>query len=675
MNRHCVYGLTLSVLLLRNVALAAEPSRAAQTLDQRLDAIFGVQTFAEVALSPNGRWLAWVEVVSGSHAKTALGSAIHLLDLQAAQGTPRRLTGGDGRNTHAEQGLAWSPDSRRLAFLSDQAKAGQRQLYVADPAANQVRKLTNVVGHLTNPRFAPDDKTLAILFTENSPRATGPTEAAAPEVGVIGEHVYEQRLSLVDTETGKLRPLSPVDLHVFEYDWSPDGRQFVAIAAEGDGNNNWYIARLLTLDVASGKVRPLFEPKMQIAVPRWSPDGQTIAFLGGLMSDEGVNGGDIYLISASGGKARNLTPKLPMSVSWLAWQPGGQGLLLAAHADGASVIGRVDAETGKMERLWAGDETIAGEGGAMCLSLSRDQQTTALIRHSFTQPPEVWSGPIGAWTPRTVRNRDQQPHWGKVEKRHWKSDEWRIQGWLVYPQHYDPKQCYPMVVSIHGGPASAKRSAWPGTEFDFTLLSGDDYFVFFPNPRGSYGQGENFTQANVKDFGHGDLRDILAGVDDIVRTLSVDEKRLGVVGWSYGGFMTMWTVTQTQRFRAAVAGAGIANWQSYYGQNGIDQWLIPYFGASVYDDPAVYARSSPMQFIKQVRTPTLVLVGEHDLECPPPQSMEFWRALKRLGVRTQLAVYEKEGHRITRPEHRRDILQRSARWLNEELNRPAEAQR
>jgi dipeptidyl aminopeptidase/acylaminoacyl peptidase len=191
--------------------------------------------------------------------------------------------------------------------------------------------------------------------------------------------------------------------------------------------------------------------------------------------------------------------------------------------------------------------------------------------------------------------------------------------------------------------------------------------VFSPNPRGSYGQGEAFTRANVKDFGHGDLRDILAGVDHVVKTVPVDEKRIGVLGWSYGGFMTMWAVTQTNRFRLAVAGAGIANWHSYYGQNGIDQWLIPYFGASVYDDPEVYARSSPINFIKKVKTPTLVLVGEHDDECPAPQSYEFWRALRRLGVPTQLVVYPGEGHGIRQPDHRRDILRRTAQWLDREL--------
>jgi dipeptidyl aminopeptidase/acylaminoacyl peptidase len=199
------------------------------------------------------------------------------------------------------------------------------------------------------------------------------------------------------------------------------------------------------------------------------------------------------------------------------------------------------------------------------------------------------------------------------------------------------------------------------------LFSDAGYFVLLPNPRGSYGQGESFTEANIKDFGYGDLRDIVAGVKKVVAALPVDRERVGITGWSYGGYMTMWAVTQTDVFHAAVAGAGIANWQSYYGENGIDQWMIPYFGASVYDDPVIYARSSPINFIKQAKTPTLVLVGERDTECPTPQSYEFWHALKTLGVKTQLVIYSGEGHLIMQPEHRRDIMRRMAAWFDENL--------
>jgi dipeptidyl aminopeptidase/acylaminoacyl peptidase len=418
---------------------------------------------------------------------------------------------------------------------------------------------------------------------------------------------------------------------------------------------------------AKGEVQEIFKPTMQIAVPRWSPDGKTIAFIGGLMSDEGANGGEIFTVAASGGPARNRTPGMAASASWLAWQQSSDQILFAEHVGGGSGIATLSLDKGEVSLKWMGAETIAADGGSPALSVSRDGKTSALIRHTFDRAPEVWAGPVGDWKQITHGNRAARTHWGEAKSLRWKSDAWDVQGWLLYPCNFDSKKRYPMIVSVHGGPASARRPAWPGTFFDLSVLANEGYFVFFPNPRGSFGQGEEFTRANVKDFGYGDLRDILKGIDTVVKTAPVDENRLGIAGWSYGGYMTMWAVTQTTRFRTAVAGAGIANWQSYYGQNGIDQWLLPYFGATAYDDTAVYARSSPITFIKRVRTPTLVLVGERDAECPVPQSREFWHALKTLGVPTQLVVYPGEGHGFASPKHRRDVMRRTVSWLDKSL--------
>ncbi|MBV8865459.1 MAG: S9 family peptidase, partial [Acidobacteriaceae bacterium] len=261
----------------------------------------------------------------------------------------------------------------------------------------------------------------------------------------------------------------------------------------------------------------------------------------------------------------------------------------------------------------------------------------------------------------------QKARWGKAESLTWQNDGNRVQGWLLYPENFDASKRYPMVVSIHGGPSGVRSASWPSVHFDMSVMASLGYFVFFPNPRGSYGEGETFTRANIRDFGGGDLRDVLAGVDAVAKKIPVDEARIGVTGWSYGGYMTMWTVTQTNRFRAAVAGAGIANWLSYYGENSIDQWMLPFFGASVYDDPQIYAKSSPITYIKQVKTPTLVVVGERDGECPSPQSFEFWHALKVQGVPTELVVYPGEGHSFHDSKDRLDVLRRTADWFEKYL--------
>jgi dipeptidyl aminopeptidase/acylaminoacyl peptidase len=279
----------------------------------------------------------------------------------------------------------------------------------------------------------------------------------------------------------------------------------------------------------------------------------------------------------------------------------------------------------------------------------------------------LWAGPLGAWKQIPTSERTERAKWGKSENIHWTNEGRSIQGWLTYPLDYDPARRYPLLVEIHGGPSAMARPTFPGPFFDFTVFSHYGYFVLRPNPRGSFGQGEAFTRGNVKDFGYGDLRDVLAGVDDVVKRFPVDNNRVGIGGWSYGGYMTMWAVTQTHRFHAATAGAGIANWQSYYGENDIDQWMIPFFGASVYDDPAVYAKSSPITFIKNVKTPTLILVGDRDGECPTPQSFEFWHALETLGVENRFVVYPDEGHEIYDPAHRRDVMQRTLEWYDRHL--------
>src|SRR5262249_54893273 len=227
-----------------------------------------------------------------------------------------------------EGSITWSPDSTRVAFLSDGVKPGQLQLCIKDLRDGSIKRLTNVKGFLDAPRWSPDGKTIAVLFIENAPRASGPLVAEVPETGEIKDSFFEQRLALVDVATGKLRQITPPDIYIYEYDWAPDSHQIVATAARGNGDNNWYIAQLfvfsydahaLETDGGIGSTRPLYKPQFQIARPVWSPDGKTIAFIEGLMSDEPSVGGDVFVIPASGGTPKNLTPNKKFSASWLAW--------------------------------------------------------------------------------------------------------------------------------------------------------------------------------------------------------------------------------------------------------------------------------------------------------------------------------------------------------------------
>ncbi|MDE3196016.1 MAG: S9 family peptidase [Acidobacteriota bacterium] len=641
--------------------LALACTLCAQNVPQLLSTISGTTQYREAQVSPDGHWLAWTVALRNPDNTPSSDSEIWLLDLTRPGASPKRLH--DGRS-RAEHSVAFSPDSRRIAFLSDLDRNGQLELYVEPVGGRGAKRLTNLTGYLSDPRWSPGGKTIALLYTENAPRAAGPLEPSTKDAGVVEDRIYEQRLTLVDAQSGESKPITPPDTYVYEYDWSPAGGRIAYTASKGNGDNNWWIAQLFTVAAASGEIRLIDKPELQIAMPRWSPDGSRIAYIGGIMSDEGSTGGDIYAVSSQGGAPADLTPGRKSSPSWLRWMKSGS-ILFTETVDGGTAIATLDPKTGVAETLWRGDETL--RAGEDVVSMSDDAKTLAAIRTSWTLAPEVWAGPRGEWTRRTHANDSLKPLWGKAENLHWTSGGAAVQGWLLYPRDFDSSRKYPMVVSVHGGPAAAKRPSWPAGHFDMSVLSSQGYFVLFPNPRGSYGAGEAFTHANVKDFGYGDLRDIDAGVDEALAKLPVDPNRIGIAGWSYGGFMTMWTVTQTTRFHAAVAGAGIANWQSYYGENLIDRWMIPYFGASVYDDPAVYAKSSPITYIKNVKTPTLILVGDSDAECPAPQSYEFWHALKTLGVKTQLVVYPGEGHAIRKPEHQKDILERTIAWFNRNL--------
>jgi Tol biopolymer transport system component len=257
------------------------------------------RTFDQVAISPDGNRVAWVQASANAAGELTGGSAIYVQELRSPNSKPKRLSAGTETQTASEDTIAWSPDSRHLAFLSDIEGDGQSNFYIADVDGGS-RKLTSLKGFLADPAWSPDQKTLAFLFTENAPRAAGPLMPMVPETGIIDQKVYEQRLAVVDVASGKVRQLSPPDMYVYQYDWSPDGKTFAAIAAHGAGDSNWYVAQLYRLSAENGALKPVYKPALQIAVPRWSPDGKTIAFIGGLMSDEGSIGGDIFTVSASG---------------------------------------------------------------------------------------------------------------------------------------------------------------------------------------------------------------------------------------------------------------------------------------------------------------------------------------------------------------------------------------
>jgi len=640
-----------------SIHVSAQTTHTASRAAAVLDSMPHAKKIDQVAISPDGTQVAYV--VNGE-----------LMLTPAKGGTPHSIAA-EGKPALREP--AWSRDSKQIAFIADSpGDVPNAQVWTSAADGTQVTKRADFKGYVQSPQFSPDGSKLAVLFIENMPRVAGPLEPMTPLSGEISKTTYEERLTTIDLSTNQVRQVSPTDVYVYEYDWTPDSKAWAAIAAHGNGDAEWWVARLYTISADSGEMRELHKPKLQIADPHVSPDGKQVAFIEGIMSDAGLTGGEIYIVPTAGGAAKNLTPDIKSSPSAVAWA-GSNKIVFAQNFDGNSSFGSIGMNGKTAETLWTGEEMTGKQTDAWVPSASfaDNPMITALVRQSASTPPELWAGQIGKWKQITSLNAGMKPAWGEIKNVHWvtpnkTNGNTRVQGWLMFPKDYDASKKYPLVVNVHGGPSWACTSVWDSGMIEpLGSQSAMGWFALCPNPRGSYGQGEKFTQGNVKDFGEGDFADIMAGIDALAKQYPIDTKRLGIRGHSYGGYMTMWAETQTTRFAAAVSGAGLSDWLSYTGTNDIDEWMTPFFGASIYDDPAVYAKSDPLHFVKRVKTPTLILVGDSDGECPMGQSVEWWHALDAMYVPTKLVVYPNEGHLFNKPEDARDYVLRGLEWFDE----------
>jgi dipeptidyl aminopeptidase/acylaminoacyl peptidase len=618
----------------------------------------GFKSVSQASLSPDGDYIVWVGNGSGKTRGIYLAAVAH----------PERVVQiktANNNNPHNENSPRWSPDGHRVAFLSDYIKKGLLQVYITnikDLTFTPPVQVTKYSGFVSDLQWAPDGRYISNLYVDNASRIPSPAAATGKFVGVIdslGNHDI-QRVAVTDLAKNETTQVTPVGLYIFEYGWSPDSKSLTYTAALPPGDDNWYIAKLYTQNLGTAEGTIIYEPSKQIALPRWSPDGKRIAFIEGLMSDQGITGGELFTIASLGKETpKNHTPGRKSTPAWFTWRPDNS-ILFTEHVSGYTAINTLNTNSNQVKKLWQTEQSVrtGAEGLSISIAGTATSPKVALIRSSWNTLPEIWTGSPDHQTQFTRVNAGISLPVSRVESVAWVNEGLNVQGWLLYPAGYDSTRRYPLLVDVHGGPAGVGKPS-----FGSTIYAQLGYFVFFPNPRGSFGQGETFTEGNRRDWGLGDLRDILAGVDVVLKKVSVDPDRLGLFGWSYGGSMAMFAVTQTNRFKAVVAGAGAADWSSYYGQNSIDQWMKPYFGASPYDDPAAYAKVSAMTYIKNVKTPTLVLAGEYDGESPSAQAIQFWHALKELKVPTQLVIYPNEGHGFNTEEDRIDVLYRHLDWF------------
>ena len=650
--------------------MAGIPMRLA-TIDDLLD----MKELDDVQLSPDGTLALFTVAARGGERDHAAPTTIMAAPTNG--GEIWRFSAGTG----VDQQPRWSPDGHEVAFLSDrphdlpaETRPGAVQVYVQRRAGGEARRVSAISGEIQGLSWSADGARIVALICDPEPIA----DSRRGEAIDIEATQRFYRLWSLDPATESAKAITPPRLQVWEYCLASEGTSALVIASDLPEESAWYEARLaiVGLEGAPNATAPrtILATRRQLTLPSLSPDGTTAAVLACTWSDRGQYGGDLLLVSIGDGVTRNLTEGRPLSISWAEWEPDGRSLLACGYESGAIAFWRIGTD-GAIHTLWRADGTVRGRFQPR---FSRAGAFIGVLRQDAERPTDLWVANIGeqeidGWR-QVTHMHPQVAAWAKPSctTLTWNAaDGLSIQGLLVRPPLGADDGSVggaplPTVVLVHGGPAGLHTSAMVWHEW-VGLYAARGIAVFLPNPRGSLGWGTAFTEANLGDMGGADFGDIMSGVEYLIAKGMADPERLAIAGWSYGGFMAAWAVTQTDRFRAAVMGAGISDWRSFHGMSRLHAWDALFHGtdgkdADPYQPDGPYARFSPLTYVDRARTPTLILHGERDVDVPLGQGLQFYRALRDRDVPVAMTVYPRAGHGPSERAQMKDVAERFVEW-------------
>lgn len=649
------------------VALAAAGTPAQVPAGPAIDDLINLKRVGSPVISADGQHVAFT-IRETNWDENAYETEIWLGD--AATGTTRQVT--NARKSSMQP--AFSPDGAWLGFVSD--RDGKRQLYRIAPGGGEAEKLTSTEDGVNNFAWSPDGKQIAFTMIDPMPEALKEREKRWGDIKIEDQDQRYTHLHLLDLATRTTRPLTKGNIVVGNFAWSPNGRRIAYDHRQSSDAADGGTADISVVVTTTGEAQVVVAQEGPDTNPQWAPDGSQLAFETAMAKPSFYfQNGAIATIAFGSTTVQSVTDAFDENPSLIRWT--NAGIQFSASQRTWSYLFTLNPATKAITRHAPRDAWI-GSG----FSLSADGTRVAFIATGASEFPEVYVAPVQTMAGTRLTDAGAQiAAWPKHSREviAWKSqDGAEIEGVLHKPADFQAGRRYPLLVVIHGGPTGVSRPTpyGSGTTYPIDLFLAKGALVLEPNYRGSAGYGEKFRSLNVRNLGIGDAWDVISGVDALVQKGLADRDRVGSMGWSQGGYISAFLTTRhSDRFKAISVGAGISDWMTYYVNTDIHPFTRQYLKATPWDDPKIYADTSPMTYIKQARTPTLIQHGNEDARVPIPNAYQLYQGLRDQNVPVQLSIFKGFGHGINKPKANRAAMQQNLDWFTRYIwNQPGGTQ-
>jgi len=566
----------------------------------------------------------------------------------------------------------FSPDGQHLAFISNRTE--KPQIWMMKSNGGEAWQFSYEKEGIGSFKWSTDGNEIAFLMKDPKTELEEKNEKEKKDVIMVNQnfkysHLYLKQFSS-GIDTSKAERITEGGFDITGFDWDPDGSQIIfAHANQPTVNSRYNSGDISLVKISSKRVKKIVDSDGVDANPYFSPDGKLIAFTSSGKEQEPIGLNDLYLIKSKGGKPKKLGETPNRNLNIISWSSNGNHVYVSDADKTNSEIYKISVNETDVKPI------IQAKGRISSVSLYDKGNKIALVKEQLDKPSEVFVSALSKISPKQISNFNSKlklPVLARTELIKWKSkDGLAIEGLLTYPSNYKKNKKYPLALIIHGGPAGVFSQSYTGNPGIYMIeyLASKGYAIIRPNPRGSTGYGKDFRYANFKDWGFGDYEDIISGVDEVIELGVADPKRLAVMGWSYGGYMTSFIVTKTNRFKAASMGAGLPNLISMTTTTDIPDYLVAHMGSEFWNDYETYEKHSAIYQLKNIITPTQILHGANDLRVPFTQGQEFYVALKRKGVPTEMIVYPRTPHGPREPKLLMDVSPRILAWIDKYIKR------